>query len=90
MYETPADHPRISKEERDYILEGIKEGTAGKKVGWRVFGCVVLFFVSLFLSGCSCEFVSVSVSVSVSGSVCLSVCLSLALFASPSICLSLS
>ncbi|XP_069987753.1 putative inorganic phosphate cotransporter isoform X2 [Penaeus vannamei] len=38
MYETPADHPRISKEERDYILEGIKEGTAGKKpsrVPWK-------------------------------------------------------
>ncbi|XP_047497040.1 sialin-like isoform X2 [Penaeus chinensis] len=46
MYETPADHPRISKEERDYILEGIKEGTAGKKMGgslsfWAIIVCHV-------------------------------------------------
>ncbi|XP_042856150.1 sialin-like [Penaeus japonicus] len=38
MHETPAAHPWISKEERDYILEGIREGTAGKKpsrVPWK-------------------------------------------------------
>ncbi|XP_047497038.1 sialin-like isoform X1 [Penaeus chinensis] len=47
MYETPADHPRISKEERDYILEGIKEGTAGKKpsrVPWKQMGGSLSFW----------------------------------------------
>ncbi|XP_042882305.1 sialin-like isoform X2 [Penaeus japonicus] len=38
MHESPMVHPRISAEERDYILDGIKAGVSGKKpthVPWK-------------------------------------------------------